>query len=369
MRTVFIIILVLHGLIHFMGFSKAFNMVEIKELTLQISRPMGILWLLAGLLFLVSLAFYLAGNEVWWIVAIPALVLSQWLIILYWQDAKFGTIANAIILVVAIIAGAGWNFHRHASKELDKMLPDSLGEIKTITPEMTGHLPPIVQKWLHGNGITGKQVVKTAHLEQVGEMRTAPEGKWMPVRAEQWFITEEPGFLWLASVKAAPGITLSGRDRYYEGKGHMLIKLLSLITVADATGEKTDQGTLIRFLSEIIWFPSAALNEYIQWEALDSLTAKATMQYGNTSGSGIFRFDPEGRFRSFEAQRYYDRKKGATMETWYVEADTEGHKNISGILVPAMAEVTWKLKDGDFTWYKLEITDLEYNRSTSRNSR
>lgn len=31
---------------------------------------------------------------------------SSW----YWQDAKFGTIANVIILLVAILAYAGWSF-------------------------------------------------------------------------------------------------------------------------------------------------------------------------------------------------------------------------------------------------------------------
>jgi len=32
-----------------------------------------------------------------------------------------------------------------------------------------------------------------------------------------------------------------------------------------------------------------------------------------------------------------------------------------GVRISARTAVTWKLKEGDFTWYKLEITDVHYN--------
>ena len=43
-----------------------------------------------------------------------------------------------------------------------------------------------------------------------------------------------------------PLIYFAGRDKYAEGRGHMLIKLFSLIKVADAGGKEVDQGTLPR---------------------------------------------------------------------------------------------------------------------------
>lgn len=42
-------------------------------------------------------------------IAVPAMVLSQILIILYWKDAKFGTIANVIILATMIVEYRVWN--------------------------------------------------------------------------------------------------------------------------------------------------------------------------------------------------------------------------------------------------------------------
>jgi len=96
MRIIFIILIGVHAVIHVMGLIKAFNIAEIKELTQPISKPLGIIWLLTFLLFLTVLIQYLVKSEFWWLTAFIAILLSQALIIIFWHDAKFGTIANII---------------------------------------------------------------------------------------------------------------------------------------------------------------------------------------------------------------------------------------------------------------------------------
>lgn len=53
MRAFFLVVVVLHALIHILGFVKAFGIREIEELTLPISKPLGAIWLLAAALLLV----------------------------------------------------------------------------------------------------------------------------------------------------------------------------------------------------------------------------------------------------------------------------------------------------------------------------
>jgi hypothetical protein len=362
MKEIFASIVIIHGLIHSMGFLKAFQLAEINQLTQDIPRPIGLLWLISALLFIAVAAIFLLNNDWWWMIAVPALVLSQLLIIRYWQDAKYGTIANVIILVGIVIGYGAWSFNTMAKNELEAFVAPVTSEKKVVTKEMLGGLPPIVQKWLERSNVIGKEIIYSVHLKQIGEMRTTPDGNWMPVEAEQWFKTEKPGFIWIADVKFAPGIHFAGRDKYENGKGHMLIKLLSLIPVADAKGTETDQGAMVRYLVEIVWFPSAALNDYIQWEQIDSTTAKATMTYGGITASGLFKFDANGDVINFEAERYYDRKGGATLEDWFIQIEPNGYKEFEGVRIPARSAVTWKLKEGDFTWYKLEIADIYYNQ-------
>jgi len=60
---------------------------------------------------------------------------------------------------------------------------------------------------------------------------------------------------------------------------------VQIITIADATGDEIDQGTLVRYLNEMMWFPTAYLNDYIQWEPIDSGSAKATISWQGLSAS------------------------------------------------------------------------------------
>ncbi len=95
MLKIFLLILFfIHGMIHILGFLKAFQLAEINQLTQNISKPIGIFWLIALILFFAAAIQLISNYNLWWITALAAVILSQVLIILFWQDAKFGTIAN-----------------------------------------------------------------------------------------------------------------------------------------------------------------------------------------------------------------------------------------------------------------------------------
>lgn len=361
-RILFAILLAVHGLIHLMGFSKAFNLAELKQLTQVISRFNGVLWLLTAVLFLITILFYLMKKDCWWMTGLVAVILSQIVIIASWQDAKWGTLANVIILFGVLLAYGSWNVNTLVRKELKEILPPSLPKSQQVTEGMLAGLPPVVQKWLVHSQVLNKEIIHTVKLQQTGMMRTALNGKWLPVTAEQYFNSDRPGFLWIADIAFLPLLHLSGRDKYQDGKGHMLIKLLSLFPIVNARGMEIDQGTMLRYLAEIIWFPSSALNSYISWEQIDSISAKATMTYGEITAAGVFTFTEDGDVKSFECMRYYSRKSAATLEKWYIEIDPNGYQEFQGIRIPAKSSVTWRLAEGDFTWLKLEITGIKFNQ-------
>ncbi|OWY24997.1 hypothetical protein C7N43_17415 [Sphingobacteriales bacterium UPWRP_1] len=345
-----------------MGFAKAFEYAEIKELTLPISKNWGIIWLLGAALFVFCALFFLLKKENWFAWAWAGILVSQLLIVVFWTDARFGTLANLLILPVSLIAWGQWSFNRMANTELQNLLQTAVTNTATVTEADIAQLPQPVQQWLRQSGVVGKPYADKIQLWQNGTMRTTQNGKWMPFEARQWFATVQPAFLWQTEVKMMPGVFLVGRDKYENGKGNMLIKALSLFTVANAKGPETDQGTLVRYLAEIVWFPSAALSKYIQWEATGSNAAKATMTYGGTTASVLFRFSDDGKVLACEAKRYYTRNNGATLEDWHVEIDPNSYKTFQpGITIPVRSGVTWKLKEGDFNWLKVEVTQILYN--------
>jgi hypothetical protein len=82
--------------------------------------------------------------------------------------------------------------------------------------------------------------------------------------------------VWEAKFKIAGLPLLRIRDQYELGKGHMFGKLAGIVTILDVKGDELDQGTMVRYLNEIMWFPTAYLGENIGWEEIDDYTAQAT---------------------------------------------------------------------------------------------
>lgn len=359
MRLIFAIILILHGLIHLMGFVKAFKLAEVSQLNMNISKAAGIAWLLAALVLIITSMTFLLKKEWWWMIGILALLLSQVLIIAYWSDAKFGTVANVILLIGIVLSFSHWQFNASVNKEVKRFFPLATEQTAKITADQLANVPPIVEKWLRRSHLLDKNPITSAYFVQSGEMRMSPEGKWTPFEARQWTRTEDAGFIWLAEVLAPMGITITARDNYAEGKGNMLIKLLSLVPIDNAKGPELDQGAMLRYLGELVWYPTAALSDYIAWEGINDTTAKAIMRYGESTAEALFFFNAQGDVVRVEADRYYHQKGGSSLERWVIHL--EGVKECEGIAVPARASIHWKLKEGDYHWYKVEVKEIRYN--------
>lgn len=359
----------MHGLLHLLGFAKAFLPAGIPQLAQPIARPTGVLWLLAALLLLATALSFLLKQAWWWMPALAALLLSQTLILLYWQEARFGTLANGLLLIAVLLGYGSWRFAAITRQELQAFTqaPASGSQAPLVTEQLLAKQPPLVQQWMRRAQVLGRPLIQRVYLTQQGRLRTSPAGKWMPFTAQQWFTTAPPAFLWIADVQAAPGLHLAGRDKYLDGRGAMTISLLSLFPVAEAQGPETDQGTLVRYLAETIWFPTAALRGHIQWQQLDADRAQATMRYGGVSASAVFTFSPEGDVLRLEAKRYYSRQNSKpTREDWLITIDPASYRSFAGMRIPTRSTVTWRLQEGDFTWLRLTVTGIHYNQAADQ---
>lgn len=72
LKIFLLVVLFIHGVIHILGFLKAFQLAEINQLTQHISKPMGILWLIALILFLAAAIQFISNHNLWWITALAA---------------------------------------------------------------------------------------------------------------------------------------------------------------------------------------------------------------------------------------------------------------------------------------------------------
>jgi len=254
-----------------------------------------------------------------------------------WWKIILITLSSIIFLAASSVTIGNIIFKRNVNGEvadLFKKSKESKPEI--ITEEDIQGLPEPVKRYLTYAGVMGKEKIKAVRLKQIGYLRQKPDQPWMPLEAEQYFTTDPPAFLWTASAKAFPLISIKARDMYFEGKGNMYVKLPPFITIADARGQEIDQGSLLRYLAEMVWFPTAYLSEYIRWEPLDSNSARIVMNYqGITLPATVF-FNEKGEMTRLVARRYAEMDGSYSLEDWAPVMSE--YREFNGIRIPTKVE-------------------------------
>ncbi|NLO20995.1 MAG: hypothetical protein GX119_03210 [Syntrophomonadaceae bacterium] len=266
-------------------------------------------------------------------------------------------LVDLLLIGLIIVLSMRYLMQRQIDIEIKKLYKDTEhGDEQVIKEEDLQVLPPVLQKWLRSSGVVGKERVQKAKIKQKGQLRISPEAAWKPFSAEQYVNYAEPAFIWQAKIKMAPFVLTYGLDKYLDGQGNMTIKLMSVFTLTNASGSEINQGSLLRYLAEIMWQPSAALRDYIQWEEIDEGSARAVISYRGVTTGGVFGFDQEGRPVSFTAFRYRENQGRYTLDEWHVQVSD--YKEFQNISLPARGKISWMLPEGEFQWMQLEINEL-----------
>jgi hypothetical protein len=229
-------------------------------------------------------------------------------------------------------------------------------------------LPEPIRRYLTYTGVVGKPLVNTVYLKQKGAIRPSADEPWMPLDAEEYYSVQPPGFVWNATMhRLLLNHTMRrgllplrrGREMYAGGEGHMLIKVGSLFTVVDDEGEEMDQGSLMRYLSEMMWFPTAFLGDNVSFEPVDERSVRVTLTDHGRSVPARMYFDEEGRLTDIVAKRYRTVEGGYNLERWVTSIIQYGE--FEGLKLPVRGKALWKLPAGDYEYVEVTITELEYN--------
>jgi hypothetical protein len=272
--------------------------------------------------------------------------------------AVVGTLVGLVGLGAAVTAVGRIVYERQMASEIDALLGDARPTAPSDLSERDLQIvPEPVRRWLRYSQVVERERPTTVRLRQKGQFQMDRTG-WLPYEAEQYFTTDPPGFLWKASFRMLPLVSVVGRDQYRNGEASLQMRILSLLPVANKTGGGLNQGDLLRYLGELQWFPAAALADYVTWEELGPNSARATISYGGITASMTFVFDDDGRFLEARAIRYNDAR--GQNERWVNRNDSD--QVFGGIRVPAVGEARWEYDSGPYPYIRWHLTDLEQNR-------
>jgi hypothetical protein len=227
-----------------------------------------------------------------------------------------------------------------------------------ITEQHLAGLPEPVERYLRYAGVLGRTPVRTARVRQRGTLRRGPDQDWVAFDAVEYYAAAPPGYVWSAELDSVPLIPVDVRDYYLRGRGGMQGKAAGLFTIAEGRGPAIDQGAAIRMLNELVFFPTAFLEPYIRWEAIDDMSARVHMKHWDGEVSAICYFARDGRMVDFVAERYRHTEDGPVATDW--RTPFRRWKRIDGFRIPTAGSAIWILGDGEFEYIRVDVQDVEY---------
>ena len=363
MRFALVALLLLHGAVHLLGFEKAFGLSEVAALHRPIARPAGALWLLCASAFFVSAALLVLSPRSWALVAAAAVVLSQVLIVLAWSDAKLGTAANLVVLLIACASirdRLPTGFQATYERERDRGLA-RVAAGPTLTEGELARLPAPVRQYLRRSGAVGKPRVKNLRVRWVGRMKPAPGADWMDIRAEQYSFFDEPTRLFLLEASRY-GVPFASLHLYIGPSATMQVRVASLVDIVDAHGAEMNQSETVTLFNDMcVLAPATLVDADIAWQELDERTVRGRFtNAGHTVSADLF-FDPEGDLLNFVSSDRYQSADGKVYERFPWSTPLSAYRDFAGRRVATHGDAVWKHPEGDLVYGTFDVEDIRYN--------
>lgn len=364
MRWAFAILLGLHGLIHLMGPAKAFGLAALPQLHAPISRPLGLVWLLAAVLTLAAAVEVIRSPQTWWMVGAAALVTSQLVIGTAWSDARAGTLAN-VLLLCGVLLGFLAEGPRSLRAEFDRRDRQAMASVtpgaSPVTEADLTSLPPPVQRYLRAVGVVGQPRVQSYRLTFRGRIRGGPTQPWMGFTAEQRSLVDPPERLFFMRARRS-GLPLQILHLFAGGQASMRVRLLGAVSLVEVSGPELNRAETVTLFNDLcVLVPGALLSPAVAWEEWDASSARARFTRGQDTIGATLHFDAEGLLVDFVSE---DRGRLSEDGKHFVRqrftTPLRGYRRFGPFRIAASGETWWHPPEGAFSYGEFELVDASW---------
>ena len=367
MKIAFALLLLLHGLIHLSGLAKAFGFAELPQLTQQISKPMGLVWLCAALLYVATTVALFASPTRWWMVGTAALVVSQVAVLSSWIDARFGTIANVIVLAGVVIGFASvgpWSLRAQFERDVSDGLRRT-ASMPLLRDADIAALPSVVQRYIRVSGAIGQPRVQNFRAHFQGRIRSGPAARWMVFTGQQYNFFDAPSRLFYMDATMF-GIPLKVLHRFVGPSATMRVKLVALVPLVNARGPIMDKAETVTLFNDLCVFaPGALMSPNISWREIDAHTVNATFTNLAHTVSAVLSFNGAGELIDFVADgRGAVSADGKSFVEMRWSTPLRDYRGFGVHRMASHGDGVWHAPAGDYSYVEFDIDDLEFNVST-----
>ena len=265
-----------------------------------------------------------------------------------------------LVVIYSLIPSKAFSlFKTEVEKELSNHPPTHQG---VFTEQDIASLPDPVQRYFRHCGFIGKPKMTNGALDiERMQLKLDLKKDFFPVKSYQLNAVVEPARIVYLKAKMFGVIPFDGRDKYWNNEGNMFIQVMKLFTVQNVTGMEMDKSTLVTVLAETFMVPSYALQPYINWTAVHSNAAKATLSHQGVSVSGTFYFNDAGEVMRFETNdRYMSQPDGTNKNTKWITF-SKNYQERNGYRIPTEVSAAWVVNGVEKEYGNLKLRGIRYD--------
>jgi hypothetical protein len=368
-RWLVVVILVGHGPIHLLGAAKGLSWAEVTAFREPVSPAMGLVWLAATALLVAAGVLLATRKTWWWMVGAVSLVVSQAAVVTSWDDAKAGTVANAILLVAVGYAFASQGptsfraeYRRATTATLTRSVPDAS---TLVTEDDLAQLPAPVAEYVRRSGAVGQPRVSSFRAVFHGRIRSDEDGPWMTFRGEQLSTYGHEISRVFAMDAAMYALPVDVLHVFVGPSATMRVKLCSVVPIVDAAGPEMDQGETVTLFNDLcVLAPAALVDAPVVWQASDDTRAHGTFTNGAHSVSADLMFDDKGDLVDFVSDdRLQASRDGSSFTPRRWSTPLGDYRTVGARRVATRGQARWHPSEPriPYTYLEFHLDNITYN--------
>lgn len=269
------------------------------------------------------------------------------------RKTNFLILSALAVPVAALLVGRWLTARQMRQNVADLFSQVETGPVKIYDPAQLTGLPAPVQRYFRHVLKPGQPYVRSVRLRHDGQFKTDLKKDWIDITGDEYFVADKPAYLWNGTTT-----WFSACDQYVAGRGSLTVRLLGALPVVQGSGPSYDQGELLRWLGEAVWFPTSLLpGGLVVWSPIDDNSATLTLTDHGLTVSCQMYFDEKGELVRVQAQRYSDETH---LSTWV--GHLSDYRQMHGLRVPTRIEAAWVIDGVEQPYARFTVREIEYDQ-------
>lgn len=266
-----------------------------------------------------------------------------------------------LVVILLMIGFIQWNYYRYnqtLQRRLKQMEEQSEKNHGTVEEIDIGEVPEIVWKYFKNTKLFGKRKISKVTIRMKGHFRNREDEPWKKFESEQHYTMKPYAYIWNRSFYIWKLPFAKIYEEFGNGLGTIFYKFFASLKNFEYTGRVVDEAAVLKYLSDMLWYPTVFADTDITWEPVSKNAARAIITKGNIKRSGIFYFNEKGYPTNFVSNRF--KYRGRSKGTYEWSMPIKGYLEYDGFVVPQYGRVLWHLPEKDFCYMEFEVVDIKY---------